>query len=88
MPASHTLRMKGTMMDTSHDCFVVCPYCGNEHADAWEICKDESPRKYDCQKCGKPFDCWAIETVTYCAEATEPTECDEPFEARTGTTAA
>ena len=69
-------------MEISNDCFVVCPYCGHQHAEAWEICKDESVREYDCQECERTFNCWAVETIIYHSESTYESESKRSREAK------
>lgn len=59
--------------DTYDARYVICPYCGHKHGDAWEITgNEESVRKIDCDGCGKEFQCWADVSVWYAAEAIEP----------------
>jgi len=45
---------------------VVCPYCRNEHGDAWEWAAQETDgRHMKCDECGKTFVFWAEHEVTY-----------------------
>ncbi len=42
--------------DTFHKRNVICPHCGSEHSDSWEINFGSSELKeMDCWSCGKPF---------------------------------
>ena len=44
--------------DCSHNEEIVCPYCGYEHSDSWEIATGDDWRKpvdYECDECGKAF---------------------------------
>lgn len=40
---------------------IVCPYCGYEHSDSWEMSEGE----HDCIECGTVFDLERIVTVDY-----------------------
>ena len=50
---------------------VICPYCGEKHGDAWEFCPQETPKKLECQECGKTFIGWAEYDVDYCTTEKE-----------------
>jgi hypothetical protein len=56
------------MSRKSHSCYVVCPYCGYEHGDAWECCNQTYPKDFLCNGCEREFECWAEYDVTYHAE--------------------
>jgi len=47
--------------------YVVCPFCGYEHGDAREWCKQDAQRK-KCDDCGKEFICYAEYSVDYIAK--------------------
>ena len=38
--------------DTSCTNEIVCPYCGSEHSDSWEMSDDGET---ECDRCEKPF---------------------------------
>ena len=40
-------------IDSEYTDEIVCPYCGNVHADSWEVDGDDG--EYDCCECGKTF---------------------------------
>lgn len=44
--------------DTDYTDEVVCPWCGYEHKDSWEISFDaaEMVKSFDCEKCEKEFE--------------------------------
>lgn len=42
---------------------VVCPWCGYEHGDSWELDCDEDT--IECDSCGKPFQYVRNVSVTY-----------------------
>jgi hypothetical protein len=45
----------------------VCPYCGYEMRDAWEL--DSGTEKVECEKCYKPYEVIVEYTATYWTEA-------------------
>ncbi len=56
------------MIETRNTTFPVCPYCGHENKDAWEI--DFGPGldgKADssCGMCGKDYEVYRDVIVTY-----------------------
>jgi len=59
------------MAKTSDNYWIICPYCGEKHGDAWEWVKGEDPQRAECQSCERPFVCWAEYDVTYCARDIE-----------------
>ena len=42
---------------------VVCPHCGYEHRDSWEL---SDAGEHECDNCGEPFLIERIVSVTYC----------------------
>lgn len=48
---------------------VVCPYCGYEHSDSWEMSDDETDR--ECPDCEKIFDYERIVTCEYSSSKKE-----------------
>lgn len=42
---------------------VVCPYCGYEFGDSWELGEEGG---LECDKCGKEFEFYRNIEVTYC----------------------
>jgi hypothetical protein len=62
-------------LDTVHTQLAICPHCGKEFEDSWELCqKDEDVYEYDCDQCEKPFSVQAIITVTYTTKKLEEPE--------------
>ena len=56
-------------VDTSEP---VCPHCGDELGDAWELFYPDYWRSYeevDCEACNKPYKVTVECTVTYTTEA-------------------
>ena len=49
--------------------YVVCPYCGHKHGDAWEWCTRENETEDTCDGCGKRYRYWAEFSVDYKAGA-------------------
>jgi hypothetical protein len=49
---------------------IVCPYCGHEHRDSWEISKNEDGAGGDmeCQECDKTFSWHCTVSVDYCTD--------------------
>lgn len=46
---------------------IVCPYCGYEFRDSWELAGDDGDEQQtDCDECGKDFLYYADIDVTYC----------------------
>jgi len=45
---------------------VVCPYCGYEHGDSWEI--DQNDFEMECEECGMRFKGYREIEVTYSSE--------------------
>ena len=54
-------------MSTSDSEYVICPFCGYEHGDAWEWCKQDA-QDTKCDGCGKTFMCYAEHSVEYIAQ--------------------
>lgn len=42
---------------------LICPYCGSEHGDAWELSADSD--KMECQSCGSEFEYEREYSVSY-----------------------
>ena len=51
--------------NTEDEEWVVCPYCGHKHGDAWEWCTSEEPHETKCDNCGQVFQCYAEYSTTY-----------------------
>lgn len=45
---------------------IICPYCGYEEHDSWEIRGDNG--EHECGDCGKEFQYERIVTVIYCTK--------------------
>lgn len=43
---------------------IVCPYCGCEFGDSWELSADSGEE--ECYECGKEFEYYRHIEVTYC----------------------
>ena len=54
-------------MSTRDSEYVICPFCGEKHGDAWEWCNTEEVRRLECDGCGKEFICFAEHSVDYIA---------------------
>ena len=59
-------------IDNKYTNELVCPYCGYEHSDSWELSEDCS--EIDCGDCGKSFSYSRIVNVEY---TTEKIKCNE-----------
>lgn len=57
--------------ETVDDYWVICPYCGEQHGDAWDWVKSEHPEIMECEVCGKEFKYWQQVHVTYWAAPIE-----------------
>lgn len=56
-------------IDTNYTSETVCPYCGHETQDSWELSGDDGVD--ECGECEKPFR-WARHVgVTYCTRKVE-----------------
>ncbi len=44
---------------------VVCPYCGYEFGDSWELDINYNSVRLDCNECNREFECSAENTRTY-----------------------
>ena len=42
---------------------IVCPYCGHEHGDSWELESDDG--ETNCSSCDKPFNYTRRHSVDY-----------------------
>lgn len=60
------------MPKTQSGKYVICPYCGYEHGDAWEWAAGETEGdRMECNGCKKVFVFWAEHDVTYLARDIE-----------------
>ena len=55
--------MKEKEIDHDYTNEIVCPYCGYEHGDSWEVSDDEG--KMDCHSCEKEFKYQRDITIDY-----------------------
>ena len=46
---------------------LVCPYCGHEHTDSWELADTQD--RYDCESCSKRFSYTSEITRTFTSKA-------------------
>ena len=54
------------MKDTEYTIYAICPHCGFEDRDSWEIGDgEEGDFDVDCSSCDKPFRCSRHITVRY-----------------------
>lgn len=56
------------MIETDHTTNVICPYCGYEHRDSWEIdfgAGMEGDTEMECNRCDETFIASRCVTVTY-----------------------
>ena len=49
--------------ETSSESGLICPYCGNEDRDAWEMIGDSECGETECGQCEREFR-WSIYTST------------------------
>ena len=48
---------------------IVCPHCGYEHSDSWEVNDgEEGDWEQECHDCEKSFRCSRHVSVTYSTE--------------------
>ena len=52
--------------------YVVCPFCGYQHGDAWEWCKSKNTARMNCEGCGREFFYWAEVDVQYVSKRPTP----------------
>ena len=57
--------MSDEQIDTDYTDEMVCPYCGAEIGDSWEIEPDKEDGAYECDSCGKTFGWSRIIVVNY-----------------------
>lgn len=57
--------------DTDGTQEMVCPHCGHEHGDTWELFSDihSNTATTDCDECGKIFEVEANWSVDYTTRA-------------------
>ena len=56
---------------------AVCPYCGYEEKDSWEMSDEEDERECPC--CGGTYDYQRIVTVEY---SSQPVKCPKPVKGK------
>jgi transcription elongation factor Elf1 len=54
---------KNEEFDTLYQDEIVCPHCGYEHSDSWEVKHNDG--EYNCDSCGKKFHYERHIEVTY-----------------------
>jgi hypothetical protein len=54
-------------MDTEHRDKPICPHCGYEETDAWEMDFGglEGCEEFECGMCSEPFFCTKSVTISY-----------------------
>ena len=59
--------------NTWHTTYAICPYCGYEDQDSWEIGHgEECDTETDCASCGRTFQVSRHISVTYTTKRMEP----------------
>lgn len=53
------------MIDCKYTNEIVCPFCGNEFMDSWEIGEGEDIGELECDECNKKFFASRHITTTY-----------------------
>jgi transcription elongation factor Elf1 len=54
---------------------IVCPYCGHENRDSWEVMSGEEDLGIiECGMCEEEFVAWRIVTVEYSTKKIEDKE--------------
>jgi predicted RNA-binding Zn-ribbon protein involved in translation (DUF1610 family) len=67
------------MMDTELTDKPICPHCGFEEPDAWEMDFGfgvEGEGEFECGKCGKPYICTKSVVISYTTKAANATRAD------------
>ncbi len=54
-------------MSTRDSYWLICPFCGHKHGDAFEICADTASLVF-CDECDNQFVCYAEHSVDYIAK--------------------
>ena len=54
--------------DTQYTSEIICPYCGYEFSDSWELAADDG--ELDCLDCENEFFYERIVTIDYCTSKT------------------
>ncbi len=66
--------------DHNYTSEVVCPYCGYEFLDSWEIADGYDGSDYECRDCGKLFRLDIMVKRLYStAKLVKCTDCDTVF---------
>ena len=55
--------MKEREIEHQYTSEIVCPYCGHEHSDSWELNHDSG--EFECYECEKEFHYERSITVDY-----------------------
>lgn len=66
--------MSDKEIDHEFTAYVVCPWCGYEDADGWELFSggEADSTETECGECGKPFFAEALMTIEYSTRKVEP----------------
>lgn len=63
-----------TEFDTEYTRAPICPHCGKEMTDAWELqLHDSDYQEVECGWCEKPYSVTCCISVDYCTYKPEPT---------------
>ena len=53
-----------------YECNLICPYCGYEDGDSWELSDDDE--EHECGRCGGIMSYQRVVTVEYSSSPKEP----------------
>ena len=58
--------------------FIICPHCGHEHRESWEISIGAESGEYECHACGKSFIWMCHRIIFYSTKACKETKVESP----------
>ena len=59
--------------DTEFTNNIVCPHCGDENGDSWELAmKDGEHEIQDCGSCNEQFEVYCDISISYSTEKLKP----------------
>lgn len=67
-------------LDLSCNPYPVCPYCGAEHRDTWEVQFNDNEQELECPKCEKTYLCSEHVSYSYSTKPIDPPQPDERSE--------
>ena len=68
----HKIKLDIDPKDKSYELNVVCPYCGYEDSDSWEL--SDSEDEHECGRCGATISFERAVTVEYNSSPKKPPE--------------